>query len=149
MATKDDDRIDLLAGVNLFRGCNPKELAKVVSLTTEIKVEPRTVLCREGETGYDFFVILEGEATVTIGGREIATPGPGQFFGEMALLDGGPRIATIATVTPMRLLALSGPEFKGILGLIPGVAENLLAVIGSRLRATEAALYGAATPIGV
>jgi CRP-like cAMP-binding protein len=115
---------------------------------TEIKVEPGQVLCREGESGHDFFIILEGEANVTIGGRQIATLGPSQFFGEMALLDGGPRIATVAAATPMRLLALSRQEFKGVLGLFPRVTENMLAVIGSRLRATEAALYGT-TPIGV
>jgi CRP-like cAMP-binding protein len=149
MATKSDPRADVLAGISLFRACSPKELAKIGSLTTEIKVEPGHVLCREGESGYDFFIIVEGEAKVTMGGREIATLGPSQFFGEMALLDGGPRIATVTAATPMRLLALSRGEFKGVLGLSTSVAENMLAVIGGRLRATEAALYGTATPIGV
>lgn len=149
MATKGDPRTDLLGSVSIFRGCSPKELGKIVSLTTEVEVEPGHVLCREGETGYDFFVILEGRAGVTMGGREIATLGPGHFFGEMALLDGGPRIATVTAATPMRLLALSRGEFKGVLGLAPSVAENMLAVIGSRLRSVEVALYGSTPPIGV
>jgi CRP/FNR family transcriptional regulator, cyclic AMP receptor protein len=149
MSTKADPRGELLGGTSLFRSCTSKELAEIASLTTDIDVKEGDVLCREGDFGLEFFVIIEGQAAVTIDAEEIATLGPGGFFGEMALLDGGSRIATVTATTPMRLLVLSRREFRGALHASPMVAERMLEVIGARLRSVEHALYGARPPIGI
>src|SRR5260221_8466036 len=84
-----------LAKVSLFQACTPAELATIVSVTTLIDVASGRVLCQQGERGDEFFVIVDGEAAVTVDGNSVAILGPGQFFGELALLDGGPRIATV------------------------------------------------------
>jgi CRP-like cAMP-binding protein len=139
------DHIRLLGGVSLFRACTDKELAHIASLTTEIDVPADDVLCREGESGSEFFVIIDGEASVTIDGQLRAKIGPGNFFGEMALLDGGPRIATVTATTPSRLLVLSRQEFFSLLDGAPRVARQLLTAVGARLRAAEASLH----PVGV
>jgi CRP-like cAMP-binding protein len=139
------DHIRLLGDVSLFRACTDKELAHIASLTTEVDVPADDVLCREGESGSEFFVIIDGEASVTIDGELRAKIGPGSFFGEMALLDGGPRIATVTATTPARLLVLSRQEFFSLLDGAPRVARQLLTAIGARLRTAEESLH----PVGV
>src|SRR5450631_3928442 len=123
-----------LAHVSLFRACSPAELDAIVSVTTLIDVPAGRVLCTEGEGGDEFFVIVEGEVTVSVNRAEIATLGPGDFFGEMALLDGGPRVATVTTATPGRLLVLTRPEFNGLLERAPTVCHRILIGLGHRLR---------------
>src|SRR5450631_2847250 len=86
-----------LAGVSLFAACTAQELAAIVSVTTLIDVPAGRVLCRQGERGDQGFVIVDGTAVVTVDGDPVAMLGPGECFGEMALLDGGPRIATVTT----------------------------------------------------
>jgi CRP-like cAMP-binding protein len=144
-----DPRNQLLSDIALFRTCTPKELNEIASLTTDIDVKAGDILCKEGDFGLEFFVVVEGEAKVTIGDEEVATVGPGGFFGEMALLDGGARIATVTAATPMRLLVLTRREFRGALAASPSIAEKMLEVVGSRLRTVERALYRAEPPIGV
>ena len=82
------------------------------------------MLCQEGKSGNECFVVIEGEAAVTIGGDEVTTIGPGGFFGEMALLDGGPRVATVTATTDMRLLSLSRGEFTTLLADVPSVSRQ-------------------------
>jgi CRP-like cAMP-binding protein len=85
---------DLLRGVPLFSHCSNKELIELSSLTTTLRMPAGKVVVRQGEPGKEFIVIVEGKATVSIDDQAVATLGPGDFFGEIALLDGGPRTAT-------------------------------------------------------
>jgi CRP-like cAMP-binding protein len=104
------------------------------------------VLCREGQAGHQFFVVVEGQARVTMREREIATLGPGGFFGEMSLLDGGPRIATVTAATPMKLLVLDRREFRHLLGRRLTVVTEIVSVVGERMRSIQRRLSPASTP---
>jgi CRP-like cAMP-binding protein len=123
-----------LKGVDLFAGCSPDEIDRIASLTTEIDVEAGRVLCVEGKPGEEFFVIADGEARVTRGGEEIARLGGGGFFGEMALLDGGARVATVTAVTPMKLLVLNRSEFRSLVEVSTMIDRRILEAIGLRAR---------------
>jgi CRP-like cAMP-binding protein len=141
MFNKHDARIDRLAEVSLFRACSHSELRELARITTELEAPAGAVLCREGATGTDCFVVVEGEVRVTIAGDEVDTLGPGGFFGEMALLDGGPRVATVTALTDLRLLVLSRQEFASLLATVPSVCRRMLAAIGARLRLADAQLH--------
>ncbi len=93
-----------------------------------------TVIAREGERGIGLFLILEGETKVTIGGKTKAKLGPGEFFGEVALLDGGPRTATVTAVTAVKLLGITGWVFRGLLQEHPTIALKTLESVAGRLR---------------
>ena len=142
MARKHDVRIDRLSQVTLFRACSPAELRELAGITTELDVAAGDVLCTEGQVGRDCFVVVDGEATVTIGGDELDTVGPGGFFGEMALLDGGPRVATVIARTDMKLLVLSRGELGQLLNDVPSVARKMLEAVGGRRRAAHAQRIG-------
>ena len=130
-------KTEVLAGVLLFSGCDRKELSQIASLATEIDVPEGKVLAQEGTPGREFYVILDGKAGVAIGGRDVATLGPGDFFGEMALLDQGPRVATVTAETPMEVAVLDPREFSTLVEEHPGVARKILKVLAQRLRDSE------------
>ncbi len=132
-------KADVLADVVLFSGCSRKEIAQVASLATEVDIPEGKVLAREGQPGREFYVILDGKAAVSIDGSEVATLGPGDFFGEMALLDQGPRVATVTATTPMEVAVLDPREFSTLIEEHPGVARKVLKVMAQRLRAAERA----------
>ncbi|MGZ8752469.1 MAG: cyclic nucleotide-binding domain-containing protein [Acidimicrobiia bacterium] len=141
------DRIELLQSVWLFERCTPKELQAIAKLATPLLADDGQVLAREGQIGGEFFVIVEGTAEATIDGRHIATLGPGQFFGEMALLDRGPRVATVVARSSMLLLVLSGREFEELIGkAIPSVSRRMLMVLGQRLREADEQLAERGSP---
>ena len=123
--------------VALFGGCNASELGRLASLTTEHSVPPGQVLTERGEPGTAFFVIVDGEATATREGTHLAKLGPGSFFGELALLDGGSRTATVVSDSEMRLLVLSRREFMSLHSAAPSVAYKMLVELGSRLRKAD------------
>jgi CRP/FNR family transcriptional regulator, cyclic AMP receptor protein len=135
--TDHDPKSTRLADITLFTGCSAGELRQITSLTTEARVVAGRVLCREGAVGREAFVAVDGQAEVTIDGRHIATISAGGFFGEMALLDGGPRVATVTATTPMRLLVLARHEFHTLVLDHPRVAWKLLEGVGARLRRIE------------
>jgi CRP-like cAMP-binding protein len=132
-------KTEVLSQVLLFSGCNRKELAQIASLATEIDVPEGKVLAKEGSPGREFYVILDGKASVAIGGRRVATLGPSDFFGEMALLDQGPRVATVKAETPMEVAVLDPREFSTLVEEHPGVARKILKVLAQRLRDSERA----------
>ena len=135
-----------LAGVSLFAACTANELDAIVAVTTLIDVPAGRVLCHQGERGDEFFVIVDGTTVVTVDDDQVAILGPGDFFGEMALLDGGPRIATVTTTTtPARLLVLTRPEFNSLLERVPTVCHRILTGVGHRLRQPA---RPAAVPVG-
>jgi len=142
-----DSKIELLSGLDVFEGLNRKQLGDIASLTTEIEVPAGRVLAQQGEHGEELFVIVEGQVSIAIDGNEVATLGAGDFFGEMALIDGGRRIASATAVTDMVVLVRSRPEFRTLLADVPEVAVVILEAIGKRLR--ENADRKGGTPIGV
>ncbi len=135
-----DQRLELLRGVGLFSSCTRGELRSIESLTTIQDVPAGKVLTKQGAAGREFFVIVDGAAVVFRHGLEIARIGPGSFFGELALLDGGERTATVVADTEMVLAVLSRSDFKSLQLSAPSVAYKLLAEVGQRLRGIYAML---------
>jgi voltage-gated potassium channel len=144
--TKRTSYTELLGQVELFRGCTKRELSAIASTTTAVDQPAGAVMCRQGSIGTQAFVIVDGKAVVSIDGVDVAEVGPGSFFGEMALLDGGPRVATVTAATPMHLLVLSRPDFNRLILDVPKVARRMLEAVGIRLRQVEQSTSSA--PIG-
>src|SRR5688572_32010639 len=119
-------KTEAIANVMLFSSCSRKELDAIATLASEVEVGAGAVLAREGETGREFYVILDGKARVSIDGKDVAMLGPGEFFGEMSLLDQGPRVATVVAETPMELAVLDPREFTSLVEEHPGVARKVL-----------------------
>jgi CRP/FNR family cyclic AMP-dependent transcriptional regulator len=126
-----------LAKVPIFSGCSKRELQLIARAAKEVNHKQDTVIAREGERGIGLFLILEGECNVTIGGRTKAKLGPGDFFGEVALLDGGPRTATVTAITPVKLVGITGWVFRGLLMEHPTIALKTLEGVAGRLRAVS------------
>ncbi|MGH9013786.1 MAG: cyclic nucleotide-binding domain-containing protein [Acidimicrobiia bacterium] len=137
MANKDST-IAVLRAVPALQGCRDRQLARVARLVDEIEVEAGRVLMREGTPAGETFLIVEGEAAVALRGRVIATIGPGQFVGEMAMFEHGPRSATVTATTPMRLLVFGAREFASLLNE-PGIGYQIAIQIAHRLRSAERA----------
>ena len=133
-----DEKLEHLAQVRLFSSLNKKELRLVGRASDQVRVPNGKVLVEEGAVGHEFFLILDGQAVVRRGGRRIAMLGPGQYFGEMALLDRGPRTATVVADTDMNLLVLGQREFAGLLDQVPTLSYKLLATMAARLREADA-----------
>jgi CRP/FNR family cyclic AMP-dependent transcriptional regulator len=129
-----DTRIERLRSVPLFASCTDKELSFIASRVDEVDIPAGQVLTKKGESGGDFFIILEGKAEVeaTEGKRAL---GPGDFFGEIALLDNGPRTATVKAATPMRCLVLGHEQFRDVLHQNGDIAVKVLRAVTQRLRA--------------
>jgi CRP-like cAMP-binding protein len=130
-------KTDQLQSVQMFSACTEKELAQIARACDEVTVEPDGVIVEEGTAGDQFFLIGTGEAVVTRGGREVATVGPGQYFGELSLLDEAPRNATVTARTRMTLVTLSRREFSAVLDSWPTVAHKLLEQMARRLRQAD------------
>src|SRR5437660_12869892 len=130
--------LEHLARVPLFAACSKKDLQTLARATEDVRVPAGKVLVQEGKPGQEFFLIVDGEAIVRRGGRKIAKLGPGQYFGELALLDRGPRSATVVAETDMRLLVLGQREFSGVIDDVPGLGHRLLSVMAARLREADA-----------
>jgi CRP-like cAMP-binding protein len=126
-----------LAMVPIFSGCSKRELALIARAAKEVAHKEGTVIAREGERGIGLFLILEGQCRVSIGGKTKAKLGPGDFFGEVALLDGGPRTATVAALTPVKLVGITGWVFRGLLMEHPSIALKTLEGVAGRLRAVS------------
>ena len=131
---------DLLRGVPLFSHCSNKELIELSSLATTLRMPAGKVVVRQGEPGKEFIVIVEGKATVSIDDQTVATLGPGDFFGEIALLDGGPRTATVTADTDLVAEVMSHQEFAVLLMDVPEVTRGILKGVAMRLRAADANL---------
>lgn len=123
-----------LARVPLFSACSQDELRRVARNTTDIAVAAGQVLVREGQRGYEFFVIVDGRAEVSRLGRPVAQLGPGDFFGELALLDRAPRDATVTALTAMEVVVITKTEFDTVLAEAPRMTTKLLAGMARRLR---------------
>lgn len=136
MATGTQD-LDL-SKIWLFSTCSARDLRTIRRALEEVTVPPGRMLCEEGTIGREFFLIVDGQASVRRHGRRIATLGPGQYFGELALLDRRPRSATVISETEMLLLVLGQRQFNGVLDAVPALARKLLAAMATRLRESDA-----------
>jgi CRP/FNR family transcriptional regulator, cyclic AMP receptor protein len=138
---KHDPKIDRLAEIKLFRGCTTRQLRELAKLTTEMHVAQGAVLWKEGDAGRECFVLSEGHASVTIGDDVVAMIGPGDLVGELALLDGQPRVATVTALSDLHVVTLSAREFNELLARLPVVARRILKLVGDRLRVADAELH--------
>jgi CRP-like cAMP-binding protein len=137
-----DTYLEHLAAVPLFAACSKKDLQKIARASDEVTIEKGRAIVQEGTTGREAFVLLEGTATVERKGNRVATLGPGQYFGELALLDHGPRTATVIADTQLQVLVLGQREFSGVLDDVPGLAHKLLAALATRIRELDEQAYG-------
>jgi CRP/FNR family transcriptional regulator, cyclic AMP receptor protein len=134
-----DEKLDLLARVPLFARMGKREFERLGQLTDEVEMGLDRVLAERGETGHEFFIVLDGRLTVLDGRRPIATLGPGDFFGEIALLDGRPRTATVRAEGITRLLVIGHREFHALMNEFPSVRTAVLEAVAQRLRDAEGA----------
>lgn len=123
-----------LASVPLFSACSKRELREISRLGTEVSVVEGAVLTEQGEPGAEFCLVLDGKARCLVNDKQVAVFAAGDFFGEMALLDRGPRRATVIADGPMRLLVLDGREFNRMLESSPSIARKLLIAFAARTR---------------
>lgn len=126
-----------LKRVALFSACTRDELELIDSATTELRFPAGKTLARQGETGHEFVVIVEGRARVEIGDQTVATIEAGDFFGEIALLDGGPRTATVTAETDVVAEVIGQREFAALIERTPHLAHKLLVGLARRLRAAD------------
>jgi len=134
--------LDELASVPLFSLCSKKELQAVAKATDEMELPAGRVLCEQGSTGREAFIILEGTAVVTRNDQQVAIAGPGTCVGELALLDHGPRTATVTAQTDLRVLVLGVREFAAILDDAPTIARKLLRSLAGTVRDLDTQTYG-------
>lgn len=133
---------DHLATVPLFASLSKKDLQRVAKASDEVGIEAGRTLVEQGRTGHEFFLIIEGSAAVRRNNRKVTDLGPGQYFGELAILDRGPRSASVVANTDMKVLVLGQREFVGVLDSIPGMAYKLLTVMAQRLREADTRALG-------
>jgi CRP-like cAMP-binding protein len=131
-----------LKSIWLFSGCSGSELRKIRASLDSVSVPAGKELVEEGRVGQEFFIIVDGQATVSRNGRKVASLGPGSHFGELALLDRRPRSASVVSDTAMDMLVLSQRQFNGLLESVPSIARKMLSALASRLREADAKAYG-------
>lgn len=131
---------DLLAKTSLFSELSGRELLAIARAGKEIRRNEGATLAQEGESGVGFFLILEGDASVTIAGRPAGVLTVGDTFGEVALLDGGPRTATVTASSPVRLFGLTQWAFTRVVKEDPRVALKLLQTLAGYVRKTASGL---------
>jgi CRP-like cAMP-binding protein len=130
-------KVEALKRAPLFEGLAKKDLVELARLTEDVEVPAGTVLTKEGGTGREFFVIVDGEATVTRKGKRIAKHEPGDFFGEIALVEHVPRTATVTATTPLRFFVLTSESFQGLLDRQPNVERKVLRALARRVLNTD------------
>jgi len=135
-----DDKIARLEEVTLLEECSRKQLKAVAKITEVIEVPAGTVLARRGDPGNEFYLIMDGSAHVELAARRRTRLKPGDYFGEMSLLDGEPRSATVVADTPMRLLVIKRRDFSTLLREAPELTQSILVTLSRRLRQAEQAL---------
>ena len=130
-----DVKVGALGRVPLFAGLSKKELAQLARMSDDVEVDEGHVLCREGQTGHEFFVIVDGEVDVTRRGRRVKRSGGDDFFGEIALLEDIPRTATVKAKTPLRLFVLTRRDFRRLVDTSPSVERKVMQSLARRLLA--------------
>jgi CRP-like cAMP-binding protein len=129
--------LERIRSVPLFGDFGDKELQRVAAIAKEVEFTAGREIAKQGETGVGFHMIVEGEVTVSVDGVTHASLGPGSYFGEMSLLDGGPRSATVTATTELKTVSLTSWDFNALLDQYPELARSLLIQLCRRLRSVE------------
>jgi CRP/FNR family transcriptional regulator, cyclic AMP receptor protein len=140
-APSTDTRVQHLARVSLFSDCTDQELRRIADISRIVEVSAGTVLTKAGESGDSFFFIIDGRVSVETQAGYGDPLQPGDFFGEMSLLDGEPRSATITAMTDVRLLVVDRSHFWRLLNETPDLVRRMLAVLSRRVRRLEQVTY--------
>jgi CRP-like cAMP-binding protein len=119
--------------VPMLRTCSPEEIDHIADLGVTVLAEEGQGIVRQGEAGNQFFVITTGSAEVTRDGQQVASLGPGDYFGELALFDPAPRNATVTATSPTTLVSVSRNSFRELLGEISSLRDALLSGMATRL----------------
>jgi CRP/FNR family cyclic AMP-dependent transcriptional regulator len=133
----DKDVVKWLSEVPLFSELSRKDLATLARNAKEVHHREGAVIAREGDSGLGFFLIVDGTASVTVSGKPRRKMGPGDFFGEISLLDNGPRSASVIADTPVQLVGLTQWNFKRMIESSPSLAMKMLKTMAARLRAAS------------
>jgi CRP-like cAMP-binding protein len=128
-----DTKVEALKRAPLFEGLSRKQLGELARVTEDVDSRAGKVLCREGQRGQEFFVIMDGEVEVTRGGKKLATRGRGEFFGEISLVEDVPRTATVTATTPLRFFVLTRRSFLRLLDEQPRVERKVMRALARRL----------------
>ena len=134
MKARRDVRIEHLREVRLFDGCSDDELERIARIADEIAVPAGYVLVYEGDWGHEVFVVAEGEAEVTAGGRMLALLDAGAVIGEMAVLNPAPRTATVVAASPMRFFVFEDQAFESLLTEFPAIARRTMTDVAARFQ---------------
>ena len=134
---RKDGKIELLKQVPLFSHCSKKQLAEIASITTLIDLPAGTPLIREGAVGRDFMLIVQGAVEVTRKSRKLNELGAGDFIGEMALISGAPRNATVTTSENSTFLVVTDREFWDLLERAPDLQVSVIKAMGERLQSLD------------
>jgi CRP/FNR family transcriptional regulator, cyclic AMP receptor protein len=137
MTLTHDRRTELLAGCPLFHGVEPEHLAAVGERATEVEFPTGRVIARQGEIGTGFFIVVEGRVRVVRDSHVLATLGPGEFFGELSVLDRLPRVAQVVAEAPTRCLALASWDFESVVMEHPALALAIMRGLAARLRSAS------------
>ena len=126
-------KIELLKRVPLFAGCSKSELRELALVADEIDLREGRTLVREGQSGREFFVLIEGTVRVSRKGRKLTDLGPGDWFGEIALLTKTSRTATVTATSPLRVLVITDRSFRHVVESMPSIGIKVLESVGERL----------------
>jgi CRP-like cAMP-binding protein len=126
-------KVEALKRAPLFEGLSRKELVELARVSEDLEVPPGKVLCKEGEIGHEFFVIVDGEVEVTRNGTRVATRAGGEFFGEIALLEETRRTATVTAKTPLRFFVLTRGDFRRLVNENRNVERKVLRALARRV----------------
>ncbi len=135
MRLRKNAKVDLIKSVPLFSHCNRKQLAALAGEADELDINEGAALTHEGDRGREFIILVEGTADVKRNGRLIARLGPGDFLGEIALITGAPRTATVTTTSAGRILVLTDRSFDRVTRDMPEIYASLVKALSSRLQA--------------
>jgi len=137
---RSSQKIDLLKKVLLFNNLSQRHLKEIAKHADQVQVEKGRVLAQQGKTGWEFIFIVEGKARVEKNGKFVRQLSGGDFFGEISLIDGEPRTATVIAETDMTILIVHKPSFDHLLDAIPGLQKKILISLCQYLRRAEKAM---------
>jgi len=130
---KQDTKVEALKRAPLFEGLSRKELVQLARVTEDLEVPPGKTLCKEGDVGHEFFVLVDGEAEVTRNGKRVASRAGGDFVGEIALLEETTRTATVTAKTPLRFFVLTRNDFRHLVDQNPSVERKVMRALARRV----------------
>jgi len=137
-----DTYLEHLSTVPLFAACSKKDLQRIARASDEVEIPAGRTIMKQGDIGRECFVLVEGKVRVDRNGRKVASKGPGAYFGELSLLDKGPRTATVTAETPVTVLVLGPREFSAVLDEVPQLTHKLLIALAQQVRSLDEKAFG-------